>query len=126
MTVVAMVKKAFKENRLGTFATLITLIAGCWALVAGDWVSAALLLSVSAVTLVGLRDELDPETARSVGWPEAVVLAAAIGFLGVTCAQAVTGHIPLAVITGFAGAVTLISARTRWRRQRAGRAKIST
>jgi hypothetical protein len=125
MKVLAVLKKAYRADALTTVVGPLTGGVGCWALIDGEWSTAAIFLSLSAVQLVSLRQELGPKTERLAKWSIRVSLAAAIAFLGVGCAAAVKGDILLAVISVLAAVAGLYSARMERRRLTAGRPKIS-
>jgi NADH:ubiquinone oxidoreductase subunit 2 (subunit N) len=126
MKALAMLKEAFKADGLVAATALITLLAGCLALIDAKWATAGLFLSVSAVNLAALREKLGPKSERAAKWTTGVVLAAGIALFGVACIYATGGDIALAIVSGLAGAGTLANAYFGRRRQSdAGRPKIS-
>jgi hypothetical protein len=124
MKLLAVLKEAFKADGWGATAGLSTLLAGCLGLIAANWVSAGLFLSVSAGASVRPWERIGPKTEQSAKWARGVILAAGVGFLGVAFANAVRGDAVLAVISAFAGALSLYDVFFG-RRRRAGRPKIS-
>jgi hypothetical protein len=124
MEALRILRDAFKADGWGTAALVACILAGCLALTSADWANAALLLSLSAVFSVFVREKVRPDTERSMKWSRRVFVAAGIGFLGVACANALTGDVFGAVAAGLVGAVYLIG--VAWRAPGARRSETST
>jgi hypothetical protein len=120
MTMVTVLRKAFKADTPGTVVTFIALAAGCLGLIGAEWITAAIFLPAAAVMAVGVRGEMGPETELSVKWSRTASLAGGTAFLAVAGASAATGNWFLAVIGALAGILGLNNFRIERRKRRPG------
>jgi hypothetical protein len=118
MTMVTVLRKAYKADTSGTLVTFIALVVGCLGLIGAEWTTAAIFLPVAAVMAVGVRREMGPETERSVKWSRRASLAAGAAFLAVAGASASTGNWHLVVIGALAGALGLNNFRIERQKRR--------
>lgn len=95
MRALAILKDAFKADSWRFLPCLFLLCLGLWALVSAEWAS---------------RGEESPK------WATGAFLAGGIGFLGVACANALSGHVKEAVLSGLAAVFVLVGAVVDWRR----------